>query len=144
MNVYEKLVINTDGGSRGNPGPSAVGISMSVNQEKIAELSDYIGITTNNVAEYTAVIKALEYLINQNIQSTQIDFVLDSELVVKQIKGLYKIKQPHLQDLNFKIKNLIKLLYTNSQTKEINFNHVLREKNKAADLLVNSCLDSQK
>lgn len=144
MSVYEKLTINTDGGSRGNPGPSAVGISMSVNQEKIAELSEYIGVTTNNVAEYTAVIKALEYLINQNIQSAQIDFVLDSELVVKQIKGLYKIKQPHLQDLNFKIKNLIKQLYTNSQTEEIKFNHVLREKNKAADLLVNSCLDSQK
>ena len=144
MNVYEKLVINTDGGSRGNPGPSAVGVYISTKDKKIAELSDYIGITTNNVAEYTAVIKALEYLINQNIQSTQIDFVLDSELVVKQIKGLYKIKQPHLQDLNFKIKNLIKQLYTNSQTKEINFNHVLREKNKVADLLVNSCLDSQK
>ncbi len=144
MNIYEKLVINTDGGSRGNPGPSAVGISMSVNEEKVAELSEYIGVTTNNVAEYTAVIKALEYLVEQKIQSSQIDFVLDSELVVKQIKGLYKIKQPHLQDLFLTIKNLIKQLYTNSQIKEISFNHVLREKNKVADHLVNTCLDSQK
>ena len=144
MNIYEKLVINTDGGSRGNPGPSAVGISMSVNEEKVTELSEYIGVTTNNVAEYTAVIKALEYLVEQKIQSSQIDFVLDSELVVKQIKGLYKIKQTHLQDLFLTIKNLIKQLYTNSQIKEISFNHVLREKNKVADHLVNTCLDSQK
>ena len=108
MNVYEKLTINTDGGSRGNPGHSAIGVYISANEEKVAEISEYIGITTNNVAEYTAVIKALEYLVDQKIQSPQIDFILDSELVVKQIRGLYKIKQPHLQDLNSKIKNLIK------------------------------------
>lgn len=143
MSVYEKLTINTDGGSRGNPGKSAIGIYISANEEKVTEISEYIGITTNNVAEYTAVIRSLEYLVDQNIQSSKIDFVLDSELVVKQIKGLYKIKQPHLQDLNIKIKNLIKQLYSNSQIKEINFSHVLREKNKQADALVNSCLDSQ-
>ena len=143
MDVYEKLTINTDGGSRGNPGHSAIGVYISANEEKVAEISEYIGITTNNVAEYTAVIRSLEYLVDQKIQSPQIDFILDSELVVKQIKGLYKIKQPHLQDLNTKIKNLIKQLYANSQIKKINFNHVLREKNKQADALVNNCLDSQ-
>ena len=143
MSVYEKLTINTDGGSRGNPGKSAIGIYISTDEEKVAEISEYIGITTNNVAEYTAVIRSLEYLVAQNIRSSKIDFILDSELVVKQIKGIYKIKQPHLQDLNTKIKSLIKQLYSNSQIKELNFNHVLREKNKQADALVNSCLDSQ-
>ncbi len=143
MNIYENITINTDGGSRGNPGPSAIGVYISSKEEKVAEFSEYIGTTTNNVAEYTAVIKALEYLLAKNIRSYQINFILDSELIVKQINGQYKIKQPHLQQLNLQVKNLLSNLKSNSQTEQITFNHVLREKNKEADYLVNFCLDSQ-
>lgn len=144
MNAYSEITINTDGGSRGNPGPSAIGIVIKTGEQKIAEISEYLGITTNNVAEYTAVIKALDYLTINHITADSLLFVLDSELVVKQIKGLYKVKLPHLQELNLKIKKQILTLTTGNKIKKISFVHVLREKNKEADTLVNSCLDSQK
>lgn len=144
MNSFTEITINTDGGSRGNPGPSAIGVVIKSKDQKIVELAEYLGITTNNVAEYTAVIKALEYLIDKKITTNQLTFVLDSELVVKQIKGLYKVKLPHLQELNQKIKKLISEIQSINQSIKISFDHVLREKNKDADRLVNSCLDSQK
>lgn len=135
---YKILTINTDGGARGNPGPAAIGVFASSNSETIFTISEYIGQTTNNVAEYTAVIKALEYLQEKKIAAEKIDFVLDSELVVKQLIGVYKIKQPHLQQLAQTIHKL--LSQTNAQ---INFSHVRRAFNKQADLLVNQSLDAR-
>ena len=95
-----KLEIYTDGGARGNPGPAAIGAHATADSNPLFRLSEYIGETTNNVAEYTAAIKALEHLSTNNIQFSQLDFFLDSQLVVKQIKGEYKIKKPHLQTLH--------------------------------------------
>jgi ribonuclease HI len=100
----QTLIINTDGGSRGNPGPAAVGIVIrDEHNSLIKEHSWYLGITTNNIAEYTAVITALQ--IATEIQAdktceTKIDFFLDSELVVRQLLGIYKIRDPKLQIAN--------------------------------------------
>jgi len=139
---YEEIIINTDGGSRGNPGPAAIGVYASVNNKEIFTISEKIGETTNNVAEYTAVIKALEKIIYSKIISNKIKFILDSELIVKQITGKYKVKLPHLQELK---KNVVDLVKKGREEKIINlmtFTHVLREKNKEADKLVNMALDN--
>ena len=109
----------------------------SVNQKTIFQLSQHIGNTTNNVAEWQAAIKALEYLVENQINPLQVDFFLDSELVVKQIKGQYKIKQSHLQSLALRLHQLLRQL---SQSK-ISFYHIPREQNKLADALVNQALD---
>lgn len=142
MNIYDKIQINTDGGSRGNPGPSAIGVYITHNNQEVFSFSKYLGLTTNNVAEYTAVIEALKYLVENEIKTGEINFVLDSELVVKQINGLYKIKQNHLAELFNQIKKLVSQLIKDNKVKLVSFNHVLREKNKEADGLVNLCLDS--
>ncbi len=143
MKSFQSLTINTDGGSRGNPGPSAIGVVCLSDTEQVFQLSEYIGITTNNVAEYTAVLKSLEYLIANEISASNVSFFLDSELIVKQLQGLYKIKQPHLQELNSLVKQKIEILKNKNSLREISFTHVLREKNKEADHLVNLSLDSQ-
>ncbi len=137
------LEINTDGGSRGNPGPAAIGVVAKSGNEVIFTLSEKIGETTNNVAEYTAVLRALETLGVKKIFAEKIRFILDSELIVKQITGTYKVKQPHLQELRRQIIDLITLLRQNSQIKLLSFVNVLRDKNKEADKLVNLALDSQ-
>lgn len=143
MSDFKEITINTDGGSRGNPGPSAIGVVIKSENQTIGEISEYLGVTTNNVAEYSAVLKALEYLDQNKIKAEKIIFILDSELVVKQINGLYKVKLPHLQELNQKVKSQISMLITQNQIQKFAFVNVLREKNKEADALVNSCLDSQ-
>lgn len=140
--TLDDLQINTDGGSRGNPGPAAVGVIAKSADQKIFTISKKIGINTNNVAEYQAVIFALKELLNQNLTVNTLRFVLDSELVVRQITGEYKIKQGHLQELKKEISELIETLQQNKQFERITFSNVLREKNKEADKLVNLALDS--
>lgn len=140
--AIELLEINTDGGSRGNPGQAAIGVVASSGGKKVFTLSERIGETTNNVAEYTAVIRALEYLESAEVFADKIRFILDSELIVKQITGLYKVKQPHLQTLRQQIIDHIKKLRANGQIKLLSFVNVLRDQNKAADKLVNLALDS--
>lgn len=139
---YDQLQINTDGGSRGNPGPAAIGVYASVENNEVFSLSEKIGETTNNVAEYTAVIKALEYIIANEIVTEKIRFVLDSELIIKQITGKYKVKLPHLQLLRQQVVNLVKKGRENKIINLMTFTHVLREKNKEADKLVNFALDN--
>lgn len=141
--VLELLEINTDGGSRGNPGPAAIGVFASSGGKKVFTLSERIGETTNNVAEYTAVLRSLEYLESAEVFADKIRFILDSELIVKQITGLYKVKQPHLQLLRQQIVELIKKLRANGQIKLLSFVNVLRDQNKVADKLVNAALDAQ-
>ncbi|MBU1071283.1 ribonuclease HI family protein, partial [Patescibacteria group bacterium] len=119
-------------------GHRAEGGSDLNGSEIIFQLSEPIGETTNNVAEYTAPIKALEYLVKNNIQAKQINFYLDSELVVKQIKGEYKVKQPHLQTLALQVHQLFRQL----KFSQINFHYIPREQNKLADALVNQALDT--
>ncbi len=140
--TFDLLEINTDGGSRGNPGPAAIGVVASSEGHQVFTLSEKIGETTNNVAEYTAVLRALEAISEQNLFAEKIRFILDSELIVKQITGSYKVKQPHLQELRRQIIDLITTLRAKGQIKLLAFANVLRDKNKEADKLVNLALDS--
>ncbi|MBI3443731.1 ribonuclease HI family protein [Candidatus Woesebacteria bacterium] len=136
--IYPQIIINTDGGARGNPGPAAIGvIAKTPDGTVLFELSEYIGSQTNNVAEYTAVIHALNHLDQHQLQASKINFILDSELIVRQIQGIYRVKEPNLQKLHTEVK---KLLSGHSYT----FTSVSRSQNKRADKLVNQALDSQK
>ncbi|EKD99865.1 MAG: Ribonuclease H [uncultured bacterium] len=142
MQTIDVLQINTDGGSRNNPGPSAIGVYATSTGQEVFTISQYLGVATNNEAEYQAVIYALKYLKENEIFSPNITFVLDSELIVKQITGIYKVKQPHLQALKTQVLDLIGQLNLSKQILDLKFVNVLREKNKDADRLVNLALDS--
>jgi len=128
------LNIYTDGGSRGNPGPAAIGVyCVNKNNTQIFSLSKRIGISTNNHAEYTAIIEALNYIINHDIKAEKIIFFEDSLLVVNQLNGLFKVKDANLNQLKIQIEKLIQLLKVN-----VKFVYIPREKNMTADKLVNS------
>ena len=139
---YPEITINTDGGSRGNPGPAAVGITAKAGDKTLFEISEYIGQQTNNVAEYTAVIHALHHLNEHPVSADNCSFVLDSELIVRQIVGQYRVKEVHLQTLVAEVHRLIKELKDKGLLKNIIFRHVKRAENKLADQLVNQALDS--
>jgi ribonuclease HI len=125
---------NVDGGSRGNPGPAAYGVLVrDPRGEIVARLKKYIGKNTNNVAEYFGLIAALDYAQNHGIRSLRVES--DSELMVKQMRGQYKVKSEELKPLFERAKKM-------SQTFEaFRINHVYREQNKEADALVNQALD---
>jgi len=131
------LDIYTDGGARGNPGPAAIGVVIRNGKRILHEFGKTIGSTTNNVAEYTAVIEALTYLKNTKSIHTKIIFHIDSTLVVNQLNGIYKIKNSDLRLLIFTIKNL-----EQEVGGEITYISIPREQNARADFLVNSSLDS--
>lgn len=138
--MIEKIIsIYCDGGSRGNPGPAASAfIIKNPNNEIIYQNGKYLGITTNNEAEYQAVVLALEYL-SKNPMSVElkVNFYLDSVLVVSQINGIFKIKKSNLRNLLLKIRQL------ESEIKsEIVYSQIPREKNWEADLIVNQTLDT--
>jgi ribonuclease HI len=139
---YPEIIINTDGGARGNPGPAAVGITARAGTQTLFEISEYIGEQTNNVAEYTAVIHALTHLDQHHLSTDTLIFILDSELIVRQITGQYKVKQPHLQQLVNQVRSLISKIKNNNPSIKITFQNVLRGENKRADQLVNQALDS--
>ncbi|NMB70248.1 ribonuclease HI family protein [candidate division WWE3 bacterium] len=131
-----KLNINTDGGSRGNPGPGAIGVVINNENDKpIYEMGKTIGYCTNNEAEYTALIEAL--IKAKDFKATHLTMRLDSELVVKQLNGQYKVKNDRILVLWKKAKELA------SGFAVISFVHVPREKNKEADKLVNDALDAE-
>jgi ribonuclease HI len=125
---------NVDGGSRGNPGPAAYGVVVrDPRGEVVARLKKYIGKNTNNVAEYFGLIAALDYAQNHGIRALRVES--DSELMVKQMRGQYKVKSEELKPLFERAKKM-------SQTFEsFRINHVYREQNKEADALVNQALD---
>jgi len=130
----EGVTIYTDGGSRGNPGPSACGyIIINNEQEVVAQGGEYLGITTNNQAEYQGVRYGLEKAKELNLR--KVVFRIDSMLVVNQMKGLYKIKNRELWPIHERIRSLMK--YFDS----VSFVHVQREFNQLADGLVNKTLD---
>ena len=134
----EKLTIFTDGGARGNPGPAGIGVVV-YSGKIIKEISKYIGEATNNQAEYAALIEALNYIIeNIDTEGKEIEFMLDSELVVQQLNGKYKVKNEGLKPLYDDVQTL--LLDLNQKP---TFTHVRREKNQEADKLVNFALDKQ-
>jgi len=123
-----------DGGARGNPGPSAAAFVVFKNDKAVYQESRYLGVNTNNYAEYTSLLMALEW-INKNANS-DVKIILDSELVKKQMTGEYKIKNNTLRLLAVKAKHL-----ENKFRYSITYENVLREKNKHADNLVNQTLD---
>jgi len=129
------LTIHTDGGARGNPGPSAVGVVFDL-EDFHFEHGRAIGEATNNVAEYTAVLDALDNLSQAPAGVSELHFFLDSELVVRQILGQYRVKETTLQGLHAEI---IKRLRATGLS--YRFSHVRREQNKLADKLVNQTLD---
>lgn len=129
-----EVIIHTDGGSRGNPGPSAIGVLIEdADSSKEYRLGMKIGDTTNNIAEYSALCKALE-LCTENVV-TRVEVYLDSELVVKQIKGLYKVKNEGLKPYYERVMNLIRGF------EAFSIHHIPRLENKVADSLVNRALD---
>lgn len=135
------ITVYTDGGSRGNPGPAAWGFSVSdENGKEVAGIGKYIGTNTNNVAEYMAVIESFNWLLSHRelfTNSSGISYFMDSELVCKQLNGLYKVKHPVMQNLYFTVREKEKELGV-----PVTFTHVRRENNKRADALVNKALDS--
>jgi ribonuclease HI/ADP-ribose pyrophosphatase YjhB (NUDIX family) len=129
-------IIYTDGGSRGNPGPSASGfVIMNDRQEVLAQGGEYLGITTNNQAEYHGVRLGLEKA--KSLGLRRIDFRIDSMLVVNQMNGLYSIKNRDLWPINERIRDLV----TNFE--RVSFRHVPREMNQLADTQVNKVLDER-
>ncbi len=134
INVY------TDGGSRGNPGEAAIGVYITSTDEVfIAGFGQRIGVATNNVAEYKAVIGALSYLVSQKdkLEIDNVQFFLDSLLITNQINGLFRVKNPTLRDLLFEVRK--KEMELNVK---IRYSHIPREQNKKADKLVNNALDN--
>jgi ribonuclease HI len=134
-NVYH---IHTDGGARGNPGPAAVGVVIHKNGKLAHQFGRAIGATTNNVAEYRGVVEALKYMQTLPKHSdTEIFFILDSMLIVNQLNGVFKIKEPHLRELYLQVKILEQEIGG-----LIRYTTVRREQNREADLLVNQALDA--
>lgn len=133
-----KLIIYTDGASRGNPGPASYGFTVSDGKgEHIYKEGKYIGIATNNVAEYKAVLEAFKWVRENIKKQPEIELYADSKLVKEQLSGRYKIKSPHLKPLIAEIKQL------ESNFEKILYTHVPRAKNTKADALANQALDSR-
>jgi len=129
------LEIYCDGASRGNPGPASIGVSIIFNKTEIAFISEKIGKTTNNVAEWKSLLIALEKC--KELDNKNLLIFMDSELVVKQFKGEYKTKHPdlvHLKEKVFKLK---------TSFESIEIRHIKRELNKRADELANLALDEK-
>lgn len=130
----EKVTIFTDGASRGNPGPSAIGAVIKNEQGHVlTRISQRIGQTTNNQAEYRAIITALEEAIR--LGGRQVELNSDSELVVRQVKGKYRVKNAALKPLYQQVKQL------ESRLESFTINHIPREQNKEADKLANTALE---
>ncbi|MBI3342036.1 ribonuclease HI family protein [Candidatus Curtissbacteria bacterium] len=130
------IEIFCDGGSRGNPGHAAFGFVVYSDKAVVKKGSGYIGIATNNFAEYTAIVKALEWL-SQNHKGEELKFYLDSQLAASQLSGLYKIKDAKIRDFVFQIRTL------EPEFKSVSYTHIPRAQNKFADQLVNLALDSR-
>jgi ribonuclease HI len=134
----DKIVMYTDGGSRNNPGPAAIGVYLETLQKQFGH---YIGEKTNNEAEYEAVIyglKKIKQLIGkEETKNISVACYLDSEFVERQLNHIYKVKEENIQKLFLEVWNLM------LDFKTVTFQHIFREKNKIADKLVNEALDSQ-
>lgn len=134
--LHKKIIIYADGGSRGNPGPSASGyVLLDEHNNTLVDKGVYLGITTNNQAEYQALKLALENA--QRLQAQDITVYMDSMLVINQMKGIFKVKNRDLWPIHNDIKQLVKAFH------RVNFNQVPRELNKQADAAVNRALDEQ-
>jgi ribonuclease HI len=128
------LIAHSDGGARGNPGPAGYGVVIKDESGRtVAALSEYLGHQTNNFAEYQGLIAALEYALKHGPKALKL--ISDSELLVRQIKGIYKVKNATLQDLHGRAKELI------AQLDWFSIGHAFREQNQEADRLANDAMD---
>jgi ribonuclease HI len=137
----KEIKIFTDGGSRGNPGPAAIGVYIvNDNKKALAKLAGKIGTATNNEAEYKALLKGLDWVLENQKKfenETRINFYLDSQLVYSQVIGIYKVKNERLRNFIFELRQ------KEAQIKlPLFYNHIPREKNYEADKLVNLALDN--
>jgi ribonuclease HI len=129
-----RLVVNVDGGARGNPGPAAIAaVLATADGEVLEEIGETIGQATNNVAEYRALLLGIERA--RASGAAELDLVGDSELVVRQVKGEYKVKDPGLRELHSQVRAAL------ANFERWSIRHVRREHNAAADRLVNEALD---
>jgi ribonuclease HI len=135
--MEKTLIVHTDGGARGNPGPAAIGVLVQDEEGKeMVKFGKTIGRTTNNVAEYCAVIAALEWVKNNlGGEVIGIKFFLDSSLVVNQLNGLFKVKENHLRELVLRVRELEQAVGGN-----ISYHYISRSENKIADSFVNASL----
>jgi len=130
----QKLIVNVDGGARGNPGPAAIGaVVQGPGGEVLEERAERIGIATNNVAEYRALLLGIERA--AALGATEVDLVGDSELIVRQVKGEYKVKDATLRELHTEVKRAL------ADFEHWSIRHVRRAQNAEADRLVNQVLD---
>ncbi len=133
--------IFADGGARGNPGPAGAGAVIKNEQKEVVlSVSHFLGEATNNVAEYTALVLALRALKNyvgEEAHTTNVFVFMDSELVIKQMKGVYKIKHPNLKILASEVSSLASLFHS------ISYAHIRREQNAEADALANRAMDAR-
>ena len=139
----ERFIIRTDGGARGNPGPAGSGAAIERvvdgRTELVAEVSEYVGETTNNIAEYRAVIFALEAVKTHAVAlPVEVDARLDSQLIVEQMNGRYKVKNAGLKPLHNQVRALVLELGG-----VVTFRHVFRAENTHADRLVNQAIDRE-
>ncbi len=139
--MKNKIIIHTDGGARGNPGPAAIGVVIENDLTGKKEYGEYIGETTNNEAEYRAVIFALKKLKpligSDKCRDSLVEFILDSELVVKQLNKEYKLKDKNIQNFFIEIWNLT------FDFGGVSFRYIPREENQEADRIVNQVLDRE-
>ena len=132
-----KVVLNVDGASRGNPGAAGIGVVVSDERGKVLdEVSEYIGVTTNNVAEYTALVRGLQVALGLGARSVRIN--ADSELLVRQIRGAYKVKAQHLRPLYEAVIGLL------GKFQQVELGHVPREQNAHADGLASQAAKAGK
>ena len=135
--MADTYTAHIDGGARGNPGPAGYGVVITDAQgKKIAEISQYLGHHTNNYAEYNGLLAVLRHAITQKIESLKI--ISDSELMVRQMKGVYKVRHPELRKLYDEAQQLT------SQIEHVEIRHALREHNQDADRLANQAMDRGK
>jgi ribonuclease HI len=127
------IEVYVDGAARGNPGPAGIGVVIKDGPKLIEEIGAYIGRSTNNIAEYIALIRGLEEVLIRGITSAR--FYSDSELLVKQLNGEYKVKHENLVPLHYHILTLI------DRMKDFSIKHVTRDKNEHADKLANEGID---
>jgi ribonuclease HI len=133
--VAERVIVNVDGGARGNPGPAAIAAVVATPEgEVVDEVGRTIGHATNNVAEYRALLLGIELAANHG--ATEVELIGDSELIVKQVRGEYRVKDAVLKEFHAEVKREL------TQFERWSIRHVRREHNAAADSLVNQALDS--
>lgn len=131
----EDLTIFVDGACRGNPGPAGIGVVIRDGQTTLKSIAQSIGSATNNIAEYTALIRALEE--SSALKARSLDIFTDSELMFKQVTGAYKVRSPHIKELFDQVKQLA------GGFESVRIQHIPREQNKEADRLASGAIEQE-